>query len=113
MNIELNTPRTLSHRQDYINEITAKRTWTAVRLFEEVEGWRPGKILQSKLIYEEICNLTRDIVENKRRIDQWKASQAKSKDEEAQKLARMINRWTEYTNSLVNLRRYLQNYCAH
>jgi hypothetical protein len=105
---EVNTPKQLSVRQQYVNELIAKPTWTRVMPFQDVEGWMPGPNLRKRLVMEEQTALLRDMIENRKRIDQWKSQLLKAKDEEAQKLARMIRRWTEFNAALKQLHQKLQ-----
>lgn len=107
MNIELNTPKVLSQREKYTNELTSSVTWSPVGLFSDASGWRPGPNLRQKLISEEIGQLTRDIAENRKRIGEWHAQRKRCSrlaEPEVLKLNRSVLRWERYTEALIALR---------
>lgn len=105
---EQNTPKQLSSRQQYVKELTEVPYWNTVNRFQEVDGWKPGPEARKTLIQNEICDLFRDILENRKRIEQWKNQLPRARDEEQIKLVRMISRWTSYTNELAKLKESLR-----
>lgn len=107
MNIELNTPRNLRTRQQYVEEITSTPYWGHVGPFAEVEGWRPSGQLKKDLQFKELCQLTKDVVENKRRIESWTKQLPKAREEELTKLQRMLRSWSKYNAALSVLRKLL------
>lgn len=110
MNIELNTPRTLKHTQEYISEITGNPVWNQVGPYAQPTGWKPGNTLRKHLIYQEIGYLTRDILQNNRRIRQWKQQLTReTQGETREKLVKMIRKWGEYTRILGELRDVCKN----
>lgn len=107
MNSELNTPKALHLRVKYVNELTSIPYWQRVGPCQEVEGWTPGPNLRKRLVLEEIGNLTRDILENKKRIKEWLAqrkSGIRLAEPEVLKINRSILRWESYTEALIALR---------
>lgn len=105
MNLELNTPRNQTAREQYIKELINVPEWGRVGMFSDASGWRPGPNLRKRLLLEEFGHLTTDIRGNKKRIAEWTTTRAKIKStEEQQKLSRSISRWESYNQALARLR---------